>query len=486
MNRIDRQPESAANQMYDLIVIGGGIYGACATLEAARRGLHTLLIERDDFGAATSWNSLRILHGGLRYLQSLDLKRFRESVEQRRWFIQHFPELTQPLACLMPLDGRGLRRPIVLRAAVFLNDRLSARRNRGVRADRCLSNGRVLNADQTGEIFPQIQRKGLRGAVMWHDALMTNSQRILIEMIRWACAGGATALNYVRCDQLLVHHQRVGGVRAVDQTNHRVYEYRAKKVLNCAGPWCRRLAAGFDRDIEDLYRPSLAMNLLLDRSPMCEAALALTPPGLGARTYFFVPWRNRILAGTFHTPWTAELSEPTPTDQHIETFLSDLNSAAPNLQLQPHDVLRVYAGFMPTTPGSDCEPAHRPVWRDHGGNGGPNGLFTLSGVKWTTAQLEAQRAVERLFPDRRVDPQLDDWPIKNARVAAVDWNDPQAWLDGDASKAKALAHTIASQEAVVRLDDLLLRRTGWGAAPGVGDQVARRVGDWLNLQDACG
>ena len=148
---------------HDLIVVGGGIYGIALTLEAARRGLKPLLIERDDFGGATSWANLRILHGGLRYLQSLDLARFYELVGERSWFLRHFPDLVRPLPCLMPLYGRGLKRPAVFRAALALNDVLSLRRNRGVAPAIRLPNGRAVSAAETAALFPAVERHGLQG-----------------------------------------------------------------------------------------------------------------------------------------------------------------------------------------------------------------------------------------------------------------------------------------------------------------------------------
>lgn len=115
---IRRDPAAAAQESYDLIVIGGGIYGIALALESSRRGWRPLLLERGDFGGETSLNSLGIVHGGLRYLQSLDIIRFRESVAERRWFLAHFPDLVEPLKCLMPLYGGGLRRRSVIAAAL--------------------------------------------------------------------------------------------------------------------------------------------------------------------------------------------------------------------------------------------------------------------------------------------------------------------------------------------------------------------------------
>jgi glycerol-3-phosphate dehydrogenase len=118
---ITRDLSAAAAHTYDVAIIGGGIYGACLALESARRGLRPLLVERADFGGATSWNSLRILHGGLRYLQTLDVRRSRESAAEQAWFCRTFPDLVKPLECLLPLYGRGLKRPLVFGAAVQIN-----------------------------------------------------------------------------------------------------------------------------------------------------------------------------------------------------------------------------------------------------------------------------------------------------------------------------------------------------------------------------
>ena len=120
MTAINRNPDSI-NEPFDVIVVGGGIYGACTLLEASRRGLRALLIERDDFGGATTWNSLRIVHGGLRYLQHADLGRFRRSVAEQTWWLHNFPDLVEPLSCLMPLYNFGLKRTDVMRAALARN-----------------------------------------------------------------------------------------------------------------------------------------------------------------------------------------------------------------------------------------------------------------------------------------------------------------------------------------------------------------------------
>ena len=129
-SKIERDIAKAKSKNFDAIIIGGGFYGVMIAYEASCRGLKTLLLEKGDFGSATSFNSLRIVHGGLRYLQSLDLHRFKESVGERKWFMKNFPNLTKPISCLMPLYNKGLQRNSIMWAALNLNDLLSTNRNK--------------------------------------------------------------------------------------------------------------------------------------------------------------------------------------------------------------------------------------------------------------------------------------------------------------------------------------------------------------------
>ncbi len=471
---IARDPSAAESAAYGLIILGGGIYGATLALEAARRGLRPLLLERDDFGGATSWNSLRIVHGGFRYLQTLDLPRFRESVGERKWFLERFPDLVRPLACLMPLYNEGLRRPAVLRGALAVNDFLSRRRNDGVRPDRHLPNGRVLGAAETNALLPSVNRDGLRGGALWHDAEMPDSQRLVIEILLWACRHGAQCLNYAETSELLATGGRVAGVRAVDRVSETTREYRAPVVVNCAGPWCRRLARTFDRDIPPLYRPSLAFNVVLDREPPSKVALALAPDYPGARTYFLYPWKGRLFAGTYHAPWQEEMEGQGPGEKLIQALLDDLNRCVPPLEVRPGDVLRVVWGRLPVTQDGSISLATREMIYDHGGHGGPEGLFSVSGVKFTTARLVAEktlRVLQRRGSLAAPRPALIERPTPRA---IPDRLELARMLETNPGQARDVAARLVESEAVVHLDDLLLRRTDWGIFPGEG--IGERVG----------
>ena len=158
-------------QKYDLIIVGGGIYGIFLALEAGRRGLRSVLLEKDTWGAGTTGGWLRILHGGLRYLQTMDLPRFYESVRERRWYMQLFPELVRPLPCVMPLYRDHSHSPLIMRAALAANDVLSAHRNRGVPSGNHLPRGRVLSAEDVRSMLPFAETAGLRAGALWYDAM---------------------------------------------------------------------------------------------------------------------------------------------------------------------------------------------------------------------------------------------------------------------------------------------------------------------------
>jgi glycerol-3-phosphate dehydrogenase len=475
---IRRDLESAASVQHDLVVVGGGIYGAFVALEAARSGYRPLLLDRSDFGGLTTWSNLRIVHGGLRYLQMFDLRRFRESVRERRWFLTQFPDLVHPLPCLMPLYGRGLRRPTVLRLALLLNDALSFDRNRGLEGDRQLAPGSVVSARDTISLFPEVAREGLRGGARWSDAEMSSPQRVLMETLHWACATGATCLNYVEASDLLERDGGVIGVRAIDRATGRSVDFAAPVVVNSAGPWSRIVARDFDRDVPHLFRPTVAFNLLLDRPPLSDVAVAIAA-SRGDGTYFLRPWGDRIFAGTCHTmanpPMGHELGEgaPEPSSELIEGFLSELMHSVPALEVGLDDVVRVYAGFVPSTKSGKL--ARGEVLYDHGSAGGPKGLFSLAGAKFTTARLAADRLLSLAYGVDRKVPRGASGEGRAPSPPELSAQEFEDLLEHEPAAAAAHVRRIAEEESILYVEDLLLRRTDWGADPRQMAALAPRV-----------
>ncbi len=461
MPTIIRNPQSAAQKTYDCIIAGAGIYGIALAHQAANIGLSCLLIDKNDFGGATTYNHLRTVHGGLRYLQNLDLPRFFESVQERSWFLREFPGLATPLPCLMPLYGNGPYRPSVFRIALAVNDLLSWNRNHGVAIGQQLPPGRVIDAATVAQMFPLVDKQGLQGGAVWYDGGMASPQLLVMEMLKRANAAGATALNYVEAQELLVEDHKVRGLRGLDhQTGHTI-EFRGNVVINTAGPSCRAFAAKFDRDRPELFHASIAWNVLFNREALANHSLAIRPKRPGSRMYFVHGFNGLIMGGTIHAAWSGGL-DPMPTEKEVEAFITDLNLTVPGLNLRPDDVLQIYPGLLPAREEGSDRLAVREIIHNHGAEGGPQGVYSVSGVKFTTARLVAEKTLKSIFPGRP--PFVAHHSSRD--MGAIGGLFPFSWLPEatDTSWQERLRRII-HEEAVCHLDDLLLRRTSLGDNP---------------------
>jgi glycerol-3-phosphate dehydrogenase len=398
MTTLTREPGKCSDETFDLIIVGGGIYGVMLSLEAVRRNLRPLMLEKNDFSGATSLNHLRTVHGGLRYLQKLDLPRFIESIKERKWFLKYFPQYVTPMACLMPLYGKGLHRNSVLRIALWLNDFLSYNRNKGVKPEQHLPRGKVISPRRTCDIFPGVDSSGLKGGAVWYDGGIEEFQRLLMEVTKTAAACGARFLNYTEVKELIREGNRVAGVRAVDNESGDTFDFNAPVVINAAGPWCREVASLFDRDYVPLFKKRLLLwNVLFDREAMSNYALGLTPERGKGRSYFFHPWKNRLLVGTGEV--VVENRDTAVPPEELESFIANINKMVPGLELNENDIQRIYSGILPAK--DDGSLANREVIFNHAVEGGPAGLFSISGVKFTTSRLVADKTLKKIFPKRR-------------------------------------------------------------------------------------
>jgi len=388
-----RDPARMAVDEYDVVVVGGGIYGACVAWEAALTGLKVALIEAGDFGHATSSNSLRTLHGGLRHLQRLDFTRMRESILARREWLQLAPHLARPMRFALPTFGHGLRGPEVMRVALRVNDLISFDRNRDVEAARRLPSSRLWSEQIARAVFRGTDIPGCNGAAIWYDAVCTNTERLLISVVAAASKAGATVANYVRATELVLTRGAVCGVRARDELTGQERVIRAPAVVNAAGPRVSDWIARPD-SAAPLFRPSKAFNLLTRPLPFQEG-IGLSVPALGSRqTYFVLPWNGRSLIGTRHLPCAATARSAEVSRAEIHDFLADLNRVLGRYRLSGADVLGVFAGLLPESEGSAGEAGVQLQRAPTITQDGEQGLFSIVGVKWTTSLRVAERAVK--------------------------------------------------------------------------------------------
>jgi len=463
MTKIIRDPESSSKDTYDLLIIGGGIYGIMLSLEAVRRNLRPLLLEKNDFISGTTLNHLRTVHGGVRYLQSMDIHRFRESVQERKWFLKHFPQFVNVLPCLLPLYGKGLYRNSIFRIGLLINDILSFNRNFSINdKNQHLSNCKVISASQTAEIFPAVDRQGLTGAALWYDANVEENQRLMMELLKLAASKGATALNYVEAKALLKDRDQVTGVIAKDNKDNetsREYSFKAPVIINAAGPWCREVADTLDKDNKNLFKKRLLVwNILFNREAPSSHALGLSPGKGSGHNYFFHPWKNRLLVGTGEKVVEKSDTERIVPQKEIERFLKDMNTIIPGLKITETDIQRIYTGILPAEENGTM--TKREKIYAHNSNGGPRGLYSISGIKFTTSRLVAEKTLKRIFPGTQKRPYtkiLENTQLKNLSYS-YNWEPSQ---DKDLEPLK----DIIAQESVLHLTDLILRRTSLGDHP---------------------
>jgi glycerol-3-phosphate dehydrogenase len=223
-----RDLTTLAGSTFDLLVVGAGIHGACIAWDASLRGLSVALLDRGDFGAATSANSLRIIHGGLRYLSRVDFPRMLESIRERSILLRIAPELVVPLPVLVPTYRKISRGKAAFGMALRINDLVSLRRNRGLRPDRILSSGRLVGREECLGHFPWFPREGLTGGALWYDATVRHPERLTLGFVRSAAERGAIPANYVEVNRIVVQGGKVHGVAVTDVDTGSRFEVQAR------------------------------------------------------------------------------------------------------------------------------------------------------------------------------------------------------------------------------------------------------------------
>jgi glycerol-3-phosphate dehydrogenase len=478
---VRRNLSPLADTTFDLLVVGAGIHGACAAWDATLRGLSVAVVDRDDFGAATSANSLRIVHGGLRYLARSDIPRTMESIHERTALLRIAPALVEPLPVLVPTHGNGLRSRTAYRAALAVNDLVSVFRNRGLESDRMIPRGRVVSREACLALFPAFSSVArLTGGALWHDARLRHPERLVLSFLRSAADQGAVPANYLRVNSLRTRSGAVEGAAVTDQVTGEAFEIRARAVLVAAGPWTNELIAGATG------RPStgparshaLGVNVVLKRrlADIAVGVQALSgrdqDPVCGGRRYLFLaPSGNTTVLGTWYA--MSDRADPRSlVDRGARTLVQELNQACPGIPLGPEDILRHHWGWLPLKGGLETgRPgalAERPRVVDHAPTDGIRHLYSVEGVKYTTARRVAQQAVDLVFHGM-------------ARRSPA-CRTSQTPLNTGPTAAGSEVLQAVQEEMAIRLADVVFRRTDLGAAPGPDQTTARAAAHQMGVE----
>jgi glycerol-3-phosphate dehydrogenase len=397
---MERNLDGLTDFIFDVLVVGGGIHGALCAWDAVLRGLSVALIERGDFGCGTSQNSLRIIHGGLRYIQDGNPMRVRTMVRERTTWMKIAPHLVHPQTCLMPTFQKFTRSRLALGVALRLNDLLSFDRNSLSDPEKHLAGGRIISASDCVQMLPGYERRDVTGAAVWHDGQIYNSERLLLAFVLSAAREGAVAANYVEATELLNREGQVRGVKARDVLSGQLFDIQAKVVINCAGAWIERLnQTSAKRPLPLGHEPSIAMDLIVRQLWPDVAAGIPDQPGEGKRSQilFVVPWRDKSMIGTWHIPWRDSPDAFQMSTAIVQDFLNHINSANPGFKLTLEDVQHVHWGFLPAQKIAGASRKVKLVRDgkviDHRKTDGLAGLVSVIGVKYTTARQVAEQAV---------------------------------------------------------------------------------------------
>jgi len=395
---------------YDVLVIGAGIHGAWIALDASLRGLSVAIVDKGDFGFATSSNTMKIIHGGLRYLQQADFYRMRQSIRERSILMSVAPHLVHPLPFLIPTYGHSVYGREVMSLALAVNDLIGFDRNRMIKdPKKQIPRGRVISREECLRLFPGVDEKGLTGGAIWYDCQMYNSERLLISVLRSAEEKGAQIANYVEVVGFLSYGNRIQGVRAIDRLGGERLDIRARVVVNTSGPWvgCVLNLLGSKAKKPKIFL-SKAMNLVLNRQIIPDYGVGLRSRfknnnsliNRKARLLFITPWRNCSLIGTVYSPYEGSPDGLNISEEDIESFVNEINEVYPYASVSLKDVSFIHRGLVPVDEigiNGDIKLAERyRIW-DHARGEGIEGLLSVVGVKYTTARAVAKEVIDLVF-----------------------------------------------------------------------------------------
>jgi glycerol-3-phosphate dehydrogenase len=394
----------------DVLVIGGGITGACVALDAARRGFSVALIDRGDFGAGATTHCLRIVHGGLRYLQHLDFVRARASITERSRWLRAAPHLVDPLPVLVPTWAGRFPPRWMIGGALALNELLSADRNRGLPSELQLPTSQVLSRRAVAEMVPALDLPGLTGGALFHDAIMYSPDRLVQEVLAAARARGAVTANHVSFEGSIREGGRVAGAHLRDLLTGDTTDLRARVVVNAAGSAASQVAALLTgAATPQLPAMSMAMNLVTAQPADGPAFTLLGGAGdpdrvtkNAARQLFVVPWRGQRLIGTAHLEIPAGAHPTSVSEADVERFLHEVRTASPALPITRDDVRVVQWGLLPVAgpaKGAQVRLLKQEQVHDHAAQGAA-GAYSVVSIKFTTARQLAAQVVDRFAVGR--------------------------------------------------------------------------------------
>jgi glycerol-3-phosphate dehydrogenase len=413
---------------FDILIVGGGVTGAGAAVDAASRGLSVALVEARDLASGTSSRSTKLVHGGLRYLEQLDLSLVREALQERGLLATRLaPHLVHPVPLLLPLPRDGWKGPALrgyYGAGVATYDLFAGVFGSG----RGMPLHRHLSAGAARRVFPSLRTDSIGGAIQFYDAQVDDA-RLVTTLARTAASLGAVVVTSARATQFLRQAREVTGARVLDVESGESFDVHARTVVAATGVW--------SDDVTDMvaagggpFRPGLrvraskGVHLVVPRSSISgETGLILRT---ASSVLFVLPWGGHWIIGTTDTDWRLDRAHPAASARDIEYLLGQVNAVLAR-PLSTSDIEGVYAGLRPLLTGEDETTSA--LSRKHAVVEPMLGLLLVAGGKLTTYRVMAADVVDRAV--RRIGPatprsHTDELPLLGADGYARLRRDPAA------------------------------------------------------------
>jgi glycerol-3-phosphate dehydrogenase len=411
--------DAMASTPLDVLVIGGGVVGGGAALDAATRGLTTGLVEARDFASGTSSRSSKLMHGGLRYLEMLDFRLVAEALKERGLSLQRLaPHLVREVPFLYPLTRRGWER-LYVGSGVALYDAMS--KASGFGQDVPLH--RHLTRRGARRVMPGLRKDALVGALKYYDGQVDDARHTMF-LSRTAAAYGAHVASRTRVVGLLREGDRVTGARVHDLETDTEFDVAARQVVNSTGVWTDETQSFAGERGQFHVRASKGVHLVVPRDRIRGDA------GLILRTeksvLFVIPWGRHWIIGTTDTDWSLSKDHPAASRSDIDYLLEHVNSVLVQ-PLTRDDVEGVYAGLRPLLSGEDAETSK--LSREHAVSTAVKGLVVIAGGKYTTYRVMAKDAIDAAVHnmstqlDRHAPPSVtENVPLLGADGFQARWN----------------------------------------------------------------
>ncbi len=376
-----RDFDRLAAERFDTLIIGGGINGAGLARDLALRGLKVALVEKGDFASGTSSASTKLVHGGLRYLETFAFHLVFEACRERRTLQNIAPHLVRPLPFFIPVYRDDPRALLTIRAGLTLYDLLALFRN--------THRHEILSAAEALRQEPVLQESGLVGVARYWDCRMDDA-RLCLENILAAVEAGAVMLNYAEAVGLITREGRTCGARVRDGESGREVAVEAEVVVNAAGPWLDRVCA-LDGDRQTKLRPTRGTHILVPRISRGEEALYLSSKR-DARLFFVIPWGGYSMIGTTDVDFSDDPDTVRPTEEDIAYLLAEAGRHLRDYHLERKDVLAAFSGLRPLV-AEEAVGASR-VSREHRIFTSASGLVSIGGGKYTTYRSVAEQVAD--------------------------------------------------------------------------------------------